>query len=68
MLVHQKGLSLGTNYGILLYPGSGSVDGRLGDHILIAPAYNVTMDDIDLIVDLAVMAIEAAFEELADRL
>ncbi|RFU79731.1 plp-dependent transferase [Trichoderma arundinaceum] len=64
MRVHQKGLSLNANHGILLYPGSGSVDGKLGDHILIAPAYNVTMSHIDEIVDLTVQAVEAAFEEL----
>lgn len=51
----------------MLYPGSGSVDGKLGDHILIAPAYNVTMKHVDMIVDLTVMAVEAAFEELAGR-
>ncbi|UKZ83614.1 hypothetical protein TrVFT333_011423 [Trichoderma virens FT-333] len=68
MLVHQKGVDLNDNGGILLYPGTGSVDGKFGDHILIAPPYNVTMDDIDLIVDLTSMAIEAAFEELADKL
>ncbi|KAL7952293.1 pyridoxal phosphate-dependent transferase [Trichoderma compactum] len=68
MLVHQKGLGLSGNSGILLYPGNGTVDGKVGDHILIAPPYNVAMIDIDLIVDLAVMAIEAAFEDVADRL
>lgn len=68
MLVHQKGLGLSGSSGILLYPGNGTVDGKVGDHILIAPPYNVTMIDIDLIVDLTVMAIEAAFEDVADRL
>ncbi len=28
-------------HNISLYPGTGAVDGTLGDHILIAPAYNV---------------------------
>ncbi|PTB62785.1 adenosylmethionine-8-amino-7-oxononanoate aminotransferase-like protein [Trichoderma citrinoviride] len=68
MLVHQKGLSLTEEGGILLYPGSGTVDGTLGDHILIAPPYNVRKSHIDLIVDLTVMAIEAAFGELECRL
>lgn len=68
MLVHQKGLRLSENDGILLYPGNGSVDGTLGDHILVAPPYNVTTNHIDLIVDLTIKVIEAAFEELADRL
>ncbi|KAL7812301.1 Adenosylmethionine-8-amino-7-oxononanoate aminotransferase-like protein [Trichoderma gracile] len=68
MLVHQKGLSLTEDGGIMLYPGAGSVDGILGDHILIAPPYNVTTSQIDLIVDLTVMAIEATFRELEGRI
>ncbi|KAL7928623.1 pyridoxal phosphate-dependent transferase [Trichoderma chlorosporum] len=67
MLVHQKGLCLSENNGILLYPGNGTVDGKFGDHILLAPPYNVTTNHIDSIVDFTVKAIEAAFEELADR-
>ena len=38
-------------YNISLYPGSGTVDGHRGDHILLAPAYNVTEDEIRYIVD-----------------
>ncbi|KAL6871680.1 adenosylmethionine-8-amino-7-oxononanoate aminotransferase-like protein [Trichoderma longibrachiatum] len=67
MLVHQKGLSLTEDGGIMLYPGSGSVDGTLGDHVLLAPPYNVTTSQIDLIVNLTVLAIEAAFGELDGR-
>jgi adenosylmethionine-8-amino-7-oxononanoate aminotransferase len=36
--------------GVLLYPGSGSVDGVRGDHVTIAPPYVVTEDQIDEIV------------------
>lgn len=67
MLVHQKGLSLTEDGGIMLYPGSGSVDGTLGDHVLLAPPYDVTTSQIDLIVNLTVLAIEAAFGELDGR-
>jgi hypothetical protein len=38
-------------YKISLYPGAGSADGKRGDHILFAPAYNVTEADIRHIVD-----------------
>lgn len=37
-------------YGIYVYPGSGCVNGVEGDHIIIAPAFNITEDDVDLIV------------------
>jgi adenosylmethionine-8-amino-7-oxononanoate aminotransferase len=36
--------------GVLLYPGSGSVDGVRGDHLTVAPPYVVTGDQIDEIV------------------
>jgi len=37
--------------GVLLYPGHGSVDGRRGDHLMVAPPYIVTEEQIDLVVD-----------------
>jgi adenosylmethionine-8-amino-7-oxononanoate aminotransferase len=36
----------------LIYPSGGTIDGRSGDHILLAPPYNVTDDELDMIVDL----------------
>ncbi|KAL4876814.1 pyridoxal phosphate-dependent transferase [Aspergillus karnatakaensis] len=36
--------------GIAVYPGAGTVDGEKGDHILLAPPYNVTDEDLDNIV------------------
>lgn len=38
--------------GLLIYPGGGTADGLSGDHILLAPPYNVTDDELDMIVDL----------------
>ncbi len=38
--------------GVLVYPGGGTADGRSGDHILLAPPYNVTDAELDTIVDL----------------
>lgn len=49
-------------YSISLYPGSGTADGIKGDHILIAPAYNVTSADVHLIVDTTAAVIRAFFE------
>lgn len=36
--------------GLLIYPGGGTIDGRQGDHVLLAPHYIVTDIEIDLIV------------------
>ncbi len=52
------------DYSISLYPGTGTVDGMVGDHILIAPAYNVTEKDVDLIVDLTASVIEDVFRDM----
>lgn len=49
-------------YSISLYPGSGTADGIKGDHILIAPAYNVTSADVHLIADTTAAVIRAFFE------
>ncbi len=44
--------------GLLIYPGGGTIDGRSGDHILLAPPYNVTDDELDMIVDLLGQTLE----------
>jgi adenosylmethionine-8-amino-7-oxononanoate aminotransferase len=36
--------------GVIFYPGSGSVDGVRGDHLLIAPPYVITEEEIDEMV------------------
>ena len=36
--------------GVLLYPGHGSADGVRGDHLMVAPPYVVTEDQLDTIV------------------
>ncbi|KAK5657689.1 hypothetical protein OQA88_2761 [Cercophora sp. LCS_1] len=43
-------MGLGEEYSICVYPGAGTVDGQRGDHIIVAPAYTVTADDIEWIV------------------
>src|SRR3569623_1420064 len=37
--------------GLGCYPGGGTVDGVRGDHVLLAPPYIASSDEIDLIVD-----------------
>ncbi|RVT85212.1 aspartate aminotransferase family protein [Rhodobacteraceae bacterium CCMM004] len=37
--------------GMLCYPSQGCVDGRRGDHVLLAPPYAVTHGEIDMIVE-----------------
>jgi len=37
--------------GLVCYPGGGTVDGKRGDHILLAPPFIITPDQIDELVD-----------------
>jgi adenosylmethionine-8-amino-7-oxononanoate aminotransferase len=55
-----KGLK---SHGIHVYPGAGSNDGRSGDHIILAPAYNITTREVDLIVDLVDKLITDFFDD-----
>jgi adenosylmethionine-8-amino-7-oxononanoate aminotransferase len=50
--MHQRAKAEAFDRGLLIYPGGGTVDGRIGDHILLAPPYNVTDEELGMIVDL----------------
>ena len=50
--------------GLLCYPGGGCVDGVLGDHILLAPPYNVREGHLDEMVDKLARALAAALSQV----
>lgn len=39
------------NNGLLCYPMSGTIDGKLGDHVLLAPPFVISNDELDELVD-----------------
>jgi adenosylmethionine-8-amino-7-oxononanoate aminotransferase len=45
--------------GVAIYPMGGTIDGRRGDHVVIAPPYIATAADIDTIVDRLGAAVDA---------
>ena len=49
--------------GLLVYPGAGTIDGSRGDHVLLAPPYNVTDGELDSIVERLAAALDAAVAE-----
>lgn len=51
--------------GVVLYPGSGSVDGRLGNHILITPPLTISESELDEIVNVLQNCIKEVSVELA---
>lgn len=50
--------------GLLVYPGGGTIDGRRGDHVLLAPAYTVTAGEIDQICDRLAQSLADALANL----
>ena len=42
----------------------GCADGKNGDHVLLAPAYNSTINEIDLIAETIAKAIRTALSEV----
>lgn len=46
--------------GLMVYPMGGTIDGVRGDHVLLAPPFISTADEIELIVDRLSAAIDGA--------
>jgi adenosylmethionine-8-amino-7-oxononanoate aminotransferase len=45
--------------GVAIYPGAGTVDGLRGDHVLLAPPYTVSEEQIETIVKAVRRAVES---------
>ncbi|KZM50984.1 aspartate aminotransferase family protein [Labrenzia sp. OB1] len=50
--------------GLMVYPMGGTIDGRNGDHVLIAPPFISTRSDIETIVDRLGAAVDAALQPM----
>jgi adenosylmethionine-8-amino-7-oxononanoate aminotransferase len=48
--------------GIMIYPSQGCADGTNGDHVLLAPSYTSSPEEITLIVETLKAAVAAALE------
>jgi hypothetical protein len=57
--LHERAKADAFERGLLIYPGGGTADGRSGDHILLAPPYNVTDAELDTIVGLLSETVDA---------
>ena len=58
--LHARVKSLAMERGLACYPMGGTLDGRQGDHILLAPPFIVTEAQLDAIVERLAGAIDAA--------
>jgi len=50
--------------GLMVYPMGGTVDGRYGDHVLLAPPFITSESQINDIASLLVASIDAAIQSL----
>ena len=62
--LHRRIKAAALTRDLICYPGGGTVDGRRGDHVLLAPPYIVTESQLDDIVERLGAAIDAAIAEL----
>jgi adenosylmethionine-8-amino-7-oxononanoate aminotransferase len=51
--------------GLLCYPMGGTIDGKHGDHVLLAPPFTISDDELDLLVGRLRQAIDGAIRALA---
>lgn len=58
--LHARVKAAGMEQGLMCYPAGGTIDGRVGDHILLAPPFIVTEEQIDEIVARLGRAIDSA--------
>jgi adenosylmethionine-8-amino-7-oxononanoate aminotransferase len=50
--------------GLLIYPSSGSIDGTLGDHFMVAPAFNIQDEELEELSKRLEAALTAASRQL----
>jgi adenosylmethionine-8-amino-7-oxononanoate aminotransferase len=65
--LHARVKAQGMDNGLLVYPMGGTIDGRCGDHVLLAPPFIVTEPELDQIVDRLAISIEQAINTLPAR-
>lgn len=60
--VHAKVKRAALDLGLMCYPMPGTIDGQHGDHVLLAPPYIISPDEIDMLADRLAGAIRVAID------
>ena len=55
--IHRRMKQFAFDNGLICYPMGGTIDGQRGDHVLLAPPFIISDEQIDELVDL----VEASF-------
>lgn len=62
--VHERVKLAALAHGVAVYPMGGTIDGRRGDHVIIAPPYIAAPRHIDAIVERVGAAVDAVLAGL----
>ena len=57
---HARVKQCAMEHGLLVYPMGGTIDGHRGDHVLLAPPFITSADEVEMIVERLVASINAA--------
>lgn len=60
-MVHKTAMK---EFGVLVYNGQGCAGEGRGDHVMVMPAYDISVDELELMVDGLGKAVEYVFEKL----
>jgi len=61
--IHAKIKKQAMDRGLMCYPGGGTIDGKRGNHILLAPPYIIEAEHVTEIVEKLGDSVDAAFSE-----
>ncbi|AXA73635.1 aspartate aminotransferase family protein [Achromobacter insolitus] len=61
--LHARIKTQARKLGLLCYPGGGTIDGTHGDHVLLAPPYLSTADELGFAADALARAIDLALKD-----
>ncbi|HYM47700.1 MAG TPA: aspartate aminotransferase family protein [Burkholderiaceae bacterium] len=60
--LHARIKKTAMDAGLLCYPMGGTIDGARGDHVLLAPPFIITDDELDLLIERLVIAVDSAVQ------
>ena len=66
--IHERIKQHAMSLGLLCYPGAGTIDGERGNHILLAPPFIITSEQVEEIGEKLAKAIDQAFLAVAAQL
>lgn len=55
----------GMEFGLMCYPGGGTADGTKGDHVLLAPPFNINSSHVEEIVEKLALTLDSVFKQVS---